>query len=144
MCRGRREEVGRRGGGRETVAAIVISAKRHKVSFDTGGDGGSSLLPRTPEDRRRADGDNRCQSKHNALSLSRTHTHTHPVVVHCAPLSPVRVMILLYLHDFSYIDLDQEEASPVGGPPILAPRPTRLLLCLRVHVCKIPAPCVST
>lgn len=58
-------------------------------------------------------------SKHtHTYTLSHTHTnHT----VFCTLLSPVRVMILLYLHGFSYIDLDQEEAPPAGAPFLGSP-----------------------
>lgn len=47
-------------------------------------------------------------------------------------------MILLYLHGFSYIDLYQEEAPPRRAPHSSDPR-LLILLCLSVHVCKIPA-----
>ncbi len=49
-----------------------------------------------------------------------SHTHTNHTV-YCTLLSPVRVMILLYLHGFSYIDLDQEEAPPAGAPFLGSP-----------------------
>lgn len=56
-------------------------------------------------------------TRRHTLSLTRTHNYT----VYCTLLSPVRVMILLYLHGFSYIDLGQEEAPPVGAPFLGSP-----------------------
>lgn len=54
----------------------------------------------------------------------RTQTHCMHInhIVYCIFLSPVRVMILLYLHGFSYIDLDQEAAPPAGAPFLGSPR----------------------
>lgn len=59
-----------------------------------------------------------------AHSLSLIHTSYR---VHCNLLSPARVMILLYLHGFSYIDLGQEEAPPVGAPFLPAPHPVAIV-----------------
>lgn len=59
-----------------------------------------------------------------AHSLSLIHTSYR---VHCNLLSPARVMILLYLHGFSYIDLGQEEAPPVGAPFLAAPHPVTIV-----------------
>lgn len=70
-------------------------------------------------------------SKH-AHTHRPTHTHTLSLItqnynVHCNLLSPVRVMILLYLHGFSYIDLGQKEVPPVGAPFLLAPHPVTIV-----------------
>lgn len=53
---------------------------------------------------------------------ARTHHHTHTNhIVYCTRLSPMRVMILLYLHGFSFIDLEQEVAPPAGAPFLGSP-----------------------
>lgn len=66
-----------------------------------------------------------------ARLLTGPHTHTKHSVYHKL-LSPERVMILLYLHGFSYIDLDQEEVPP-GGAPV--PRIPIQSYCVRVCMC---------
>lgn len=60
-----------------------------------------------------------------------THAHTHHIV-YCTLLSPMRVMILLYLHGFSYIDLDQDEAPPAGAPFLGSPPSS---YCAHVCMC---------
>lgn len=73
-------------------------------------------------------------SKHSHTDAHiHTFLHAHiKHIVYCILLSPVRVMILLYLHGFSYIDLDQEAAPPTGAPFHGSPRGS---YCVCVCMC---------
>lgn len=70
-------------------------------------------------------------SKHAHRCTLVSYTHTNHTVYRTL-LSSVRVMILLYLHGFSYIDLDQEEAPPAGAPFLGSPPGS---YCACVWVC---------